>query len=270
MLGIKYLDIGSGQNMEELGWYASDRQNDDSVIDENYRFDLIDGSLEFIYSSHFFEHIDDETAANLLREARRLLKPGAIFRIVVPNQAWFIEKYFQKDLEYLKNKIGSFNLSTWSRYQVDINLEQCLVANICAIDNQNLKLTPFAHMEDLSGTVPVVTYPHHDKLEGYYCGPPPEISTEEIKERVRSSDPKEFVDWVFKRSKESKITKGVFPSWHKNDWDQVKLEFFATAAGFKSVEPSSHAQTRYDILKIKNRECISKKEFSFYFDLRAP
>ena len=38
-----------------------------------------------LYSSHFLEHLRDPEARSFLRECMRVLKPGGILRLVVPN-----------------------------------------------------------------------------------------------------------------------------------------------------------------------------------------
>ncbi|PZR72038.1 MAG: hypothetical protein DLM73_14500 [Chthoniobacterales bacterium] len=49
--------------------------------------------FEAIYSSHLFEHLYREEAAALARECWRVLAPGGICRVVVPDLAAAIERY---------------------------------------------------------------------------------------------------------------------------------------------------------------------------------
>ncbi len=44
-----------------------------------------DNSVDVVYHSHYLEHIDREYVPALLREVHRVLKPGGIHRIVVPD-----------------------------------------------------------------------------------------------------------------------------------------------------------------------------------------
>lgn len=44
-----------------------------------------DGSADFIYSSHFLEHLYYKDAEKLLSECHRVLKPGGVLRICVPD-----------------------------------------------------------------------------------------------------------------------------------------------------------------------------------------
>jgi SAM-dependent methyltransferase len=49
------------------------------------RLPLADGAVEVLYSSHMFEHLSLPDAGRFLAEARRVLVPGGILRLVVPD-----------------------------------------------------------------------------------------------------------------------------------------------------------------------------------------
>ena len=44
-----------------------------------------DGSVDAVYHSHFLEHLDPPVARRFVREVHRVLKPGGVQRIVVPD-----------------------------------------------------------------------------------------------------------------------------------------------------------------------------------------
>jgi predicted SAM-dependent methyltransferase len=80
----KLLKIGgllSAERQERL------RQIDPSII----RWDLRKGipfdatSFDGVYHSHFLEHIDPQYAPGLLKDCYRVLKPGGVLRVVVPD-----------------------------------------------------------------------------------------------------------------------------------------------------------------------------------------
>lgn len=54
---------------------------------------LHDNTVDFIYSSHFFEHLFKDDAANLLKACAQALKPGATIRISIPDLAYAISLY---------------------------------------------------------------------------------------------------------------------------------------------------------------------------------
>lgn len=51
------------------------------------------GSADVIYSSHMLEHLDRREARRFLAEVRRLLKPGGILRLAVPDLGMIAARY---------------------------------------------------------------------------------------------------------------------------------------------------------------------------------
>ncbi len=64
-----------------------------------YSIPLEDRAADFIYSSHFLEHLDKESGRRLLEECWRVLKPGGVLRIGVPDleYAWQMYQHGEKD-----------------------------------------------------------------------------------------------------------------------------------------------------------------------------
>ena len=58
-----------------------------------YSIPLHDSSADFVYSSHFLEHLNRRDAENLLAESYRVLKPGGIVRVAVPDLKFAVELY---------------------------------------------------------------------------------------------------------------------------------------------------------------------------------
>jgi SAM-dependent methyltransferase len=58
-----------------------------------------DGQFEAVYASHLLEHLTWGDARSLLLEARRVLAPGGVCRIVVPDLAYLIGEYEARDVE---------------------------------------------------------------------------------------------------------------------------------------------------------------------------
>ena len=54
---------------------------------------LESGSVDVLYSSHMMEHLDKTEASDFLREAMRVLQPGGIIRIAVPDLARQARQY---------------------------------------------------------------------------------------------------------------------------------------------------------------------------------
>ena len=63
--------------------------------DLQYGIPLHDATADFVYSSHFLEHMSRVDALHLLRESFRVLKPGGVVRVVVPDLEYAVSLYAQ-------------------------------------------------------------------------------------------------------------------------------------------------------------------------------
>ena len=55
------------------------------------------GAVAALYTSHMVEHLDREDAQRFLREARRVLTPGGILRVAVPDVRFHVNQYLKDD-----------------------------------------------------------------------------------------------------------------------------------------------------------------------------
>lgn len=67
--------------------------------DVNFGMPFEDSAVDFVYSSHFLEHLPKCDAARLLRDCFRILKPDGVIRVVVPDleHAWTMYQTGEKD-----------------------------------------------------------------------------------------------------------------------------------------------------------------------------
>src|SRR5271169_4381037 len=72
---------------------SSDWDNRVFLHDLTTRFPWRDASVNYCYSSHTLEHLTREQGVFLLREALRVLRPGGVVRIVVPDLKSVIREY---------------------------------------------------------------------------------------------------------------------------------------------------------------------------------
>lgn len=61
--------------------------------DLGYSLPFEDSSVDYVYSSHFLEHLPRRNALHLITESYRVLKPGGIVRVVVPDLEYAISLY---------------------------------------------------------------------------------------------------------------------------------------------------------------------------------
>lgn len=94
-----WLDLGCGKrkrSSEHIGVDLLDAPGVDVVGDVFDVLDQIgDGAVERVYSSHFFEHVED--VRGLLDRLVRVTAPGAELEVVVPH---FSNPYFYSDLTH--------------------------------------------------------------------------------------------------------------------------------------------------------------------------
>ena len=87
---------------------------------------LPDESVDFVYSSHFIEHLTYQEGENLLKECNRILKPASWIRIVCPDLQLIATKYLENDLNY-----PLFNTNKSS------DLSFAFIRSLCLTDNRS-------------------------------------------------------------------------------------------------------------------------------------
>ena len=121
------LNIGSG-NMDPNCVFAKDWTN----VDINYdgtkpewkngmylNFDITKhwplqhDSVDCIFASHIFEHIELKDLGYTLIQCYRVLKPGAPIRIICPDPRIFIKQWKMNNKEFLIDVFGKENCVNW-------------------------------------------------------------------------------------------------------------------------------------------------------------
>jgi predicted SAM-dependent methyltransferase len=104
---IKRLQLGCGEVQFE-GWLNTDIYEGDVYVDITKDLPFEDESFDFIYTHHVIEHITFEEFRALLKEMRRILKPGGAIRIVTPGLEELHKTY--KDIDDKKSDL-------WYKYR---------------------------------------------------------------------------------------------------------------------------------------------------------
>jgi predicted SAM-dependent methyltransferase len=101
--GLK-VNIGAGRSGQD-GWVNVDGYSSAGInclYDARRRLPFPDGSAKVIFAEHFFEHIDyTEEAPSFLCECHRVLQPGGVLRIVVPDAEKYLMAYAEGGWEEL-------------------------------------------------------------------------------------------------------------------------------------------------------------------------
>jgi len=91
------LHAGSGPNVKP-GWINIDlNEHSDIPLDLRESLPFPNGSATMIYGEHFFEHLSLEEGARFLGESLRVLAPGGIISIGVPDAEKSLQQYVSGD-----------------------------------------------------------------------------------------------------------------------------------------------------------------------------
>lgn len=122
------LNIGCGTDYKK-GWINIDNNSDNNIkegrLDLNWDlrnplpFD--NDSVDFIFNEHFFEHLEVEEAKSVIPDLMRVLKPGGVLRIAMPDLEDSIKMYQDKNwrkkaflkkfgLEFVKTRAEMINM----------------------------------------------------------------------------------------------------------------------------------------------------------------
>jgi predicted SAM-dependent methyltransferase len=83
------------------GWVNIDRDAPSNIVDVSWDLrdplPIADMSAEFIHHEHFLEHLTVPEGLKLLRESRRLLMPGGVLRVAMPDLTECVRRYAEHD-----------------------------------------------------------------------------------------------------------------------------------------------------------------------------
>ncbi len=115
------LHLGCGQNYFD-DWINIDNGNYGSTVKLDLNFDLRnqlpfnDNSIDFIFNEHFLEHLTVEEGKKSLSDFLRVLKPGGIMRIAMPDLVNIVNAYLDenciKNHEKFFEKFGLSHIKT--------------------------------------------------------------------------------------------------------------------------------------------------------------
>lgn len=92
---IRKLQIGAGPTSID-GWLSTDiapRSDGIVFLDATKPFPFDDRVFDYVYSEHMIEHVSWQDGLFMLRECRRILKPGGTIRIATPDLEVLLSLY---------------------------------------------------------------------------------------------------------------------------------------------------------------------------------
>jgi len=84
----KLLNLGGGSNIIAGALTVDVDPRADCYVDALRPLPFEDASIDLILLEEFIEHVSKEAGARLLRECRRVLKPGGSIRVATPDLDW--------------------------------------------------------------------------------------------------------------------------------------------------------------------------------------
>ena len=135
--GLRKINLGSYINMFYYQWENIDILDLKKFAELNhYNFKQLDireplpydeNTIDLIFTSHTLEHLTDREALQLLEECNRILKPGGLIRIAVPDSRKLAEEYIygtikqysciNKGVEQSQTDIDALNHLLWSGHK---------------------------------------------------------------------------------------------------------------------------------------------------------
>jgi predicted SAM-dependent methyltransferase len=100
------LHVGCGSNYKQ-GWVNIDLFNPtaDVALDLREAFPFPDASVSFIYSEHVLEHFEyPRDVRHILQECFRVLAPGGVFSIGVPDHGVVATAYATRDTSFFQER----------------------------------------------------------------------------------------------------------------------------------------------------------------------
>jgi predicted SAM-dependent methyltransferase len=106
---FRMLNLGAGPNRKS-GWLTADAFKPQADIYMNVcrRFPFSDNVFDVVYSEHMLEHIHVDRVRRLLEEIYRVLKPGATFRVTVPDLEIHANNYVAKNSAFFAEIIEKY------------------------------------------------------------------------------------------------------------------------------------------------------------------
>jgi predicted SAM-dependent methyltransferase len=99
-----YMNLGSANDHLD-DYVAVDFFSNDIAYGADFRYPFLidDAVFDGIFTEHTLEHLSYAEVARVLAECRRILKPGGVIRIVVPDLSIFVENYASNNAAWFRD-----------------------------------------------------------------------------------------------------------------------------------------------------------------------
>jgi len=140
---IRHVNIGGGPFFNFSSWLNLEAVPSPSNplpthLSPETTIPVDDGSIRTVFSSHSFEHLDDETVSRCLRETRRILSANGVLVVKLPNFDAALNAWKNDDLRYFSDKAWGYGSvrPTWANKNVADNIDSRASMVFCGYWNQ--------------------------------------------------------------------------------------------------------------------------------------
>jgi len=185
--------------------------------------DIQDNHAEIVYSSHTAEHITDDAAQNLFNEAYRILKPGGIFRLTMPNI----------NLSYKAFKKGDRHFFYWQdQYSQNKSYQKSMYK--MPLNQASVPQLFLAHFAFSLSTL------HADGGEN-------RIDDDALNAIFKEKSTEDALNYICSQC--SLDIQMKYPGNHINWWNEHKAKTMLEKAGFQNVNLSAYGQSSCAVLR---------------------
>lgn len=225
-------------------WYSQNKEKTLSGIQYDLfsfkEIPVYSGFAEIVYSSHTFEHINDQAALYVFKEMYRILKKHGFLRITVPNIDLYYRAYRDKDRHFFS---WIDHYSTDERWRaINYNVPPCKASL------EQILLFEFASN---------VSILHNDGVET-------RIDDEEFRELLKSMPYEAALNHCCSRC--SVDVQRKYPGNHINWWNANKLITMLKEAGFTAPYVSGYGQSHCPVLRNTRFFDNTHPELSLYIE----
>lgn len=223
----RFYNVGAGKfrhhiwtNIDHTSeWYGP--QQAEGQIEYDLEADnplpIATGAAAIVYTSHTIEHITDAAAVRLFREARRVLRPGGVFRATTPDIRLAYDAWRRNDRDYfyyeaeMRWKADHWGLM-WKSCPADFSAAQMFLRAFAPFLCPAHKLGPANKISD-------------NELERMFRDMPFDDSLNSITSRIDLDEHR------------------AHPNQHVNWWSAEKLIAMLRDAGFSNPYRSGYGQS---------------------------
>ena len=224
----KYVNIGGGSQFLEQGWANVDGAFGElnpypTQFDVNMSLGFQGDSIDLVYTSHTFEHIDQMTFCRMMSEISRILKTGGLLFIKVPAVDRCIKEIVSGELSSGMHRCLCGVQRTWGVYGVSFSSWQILSFLICSAWNEQYSDDIFNQSDNRLG-------------DGGYFGPAPNIDDEELRYLAGKLTPNQLASFLKVRFQTYQKSSATTWKWgHHNAWSTEELVEQVSQYGFNAI-----------------------------------